>query len=112
MLYQIKCFLLKHQFFGVFTTTQLCALFQDVLQKAMLLVFTVTKILFKITKRKNWVFWALSFPSKETSYAQRQYYLHAHDNHQKPRRFTAVELKELLEKVRQLSPEELQVAAM
>jgi hypothetical protein len=53
MLYQIKCFLLKHQFFGVFTTTQLCALFQDVLQKAMLLVFTVTKILFKITKRKK-----------------------------------------------------------
>ena len=39
-------------------------------------------------------------------------YLHAHDNHQKPRRLTVVELKELLEKVRQLSPEELQVEAM
>jgi hypothetical protein len=39
-------------------------------------------------------------------------YLKAHKNHQKSGRFTAVELKELLEKVRQLSPEELQVAAM
>jgi hypothetical protein len=44
---RIKSFLLKQQFFGVFTTTQLCALFQDVLQKAMLLVFTVKNILFQ-----------------------------------------------------------------
>jgi hypothetical protein len=63
-------------------------------------------------KGKNGYFGHFRFLPKKHRMRKGNMYLKAHKNHQKPCRFTVVELKELLEKVRQLSLEELQVAAM
>jgi hypothetical protein len=63
-------------------------------------------------KGKNGYFGHFRFLPKKQRMRIGNMYLKVHKNHEKPGRFTAVELKELLEKVRQLSPEELQVEDM